>query len=252
MAWAERSLPYRRVGTIALITLLHVGALSWAASLKIYAPSSLPRDSLLVEFADIILPEPEPDPIAPPEPEPVAPEPDPQPPEPTEAVETPPDPPMPNPVQEPLSEPATAVSDETPSVLTQNPTEAAANLSDQSAPEGGAITDAQIAGVLQQLNCQKLRHRPGEICPQTDPFDAAASVASRLQVERVYKYDPDHVSKTVSDKVYEREVQSRLHWPDPDLFADPLPPGAYGAQRIRNGQEPLWSKEMRDGFRKDE
>lgn len=256
MAWAQRTLPYRRIGTIALITILHVGALSWAASLKIYAPSTSPRESILVEFADIMLPEP--DPIAPPEPEPepqrVAPEFDSKPPEPIEAPETPPEPPTSGPVQEPLSEPATKPAVETPNVLTQNATDMDTGMSDRSASEGGSVTDAQIASVIQQLGCQKLRHRPDETCPDRDPFDvAAATEARQAAAPEGAPNSPwaprDHyayIRRQVTSSVFNKFNMT------PDLFADPQPPGAYNAERIRNGQEPLWSEDMRDGFRKEE
>ena len=37
---------------------------------------------------------------------------------------------------------------------------------------------------------------------------------------------------------------------DAALFTEGMAPGAYNAQRIRNGQDPLWDQEMIDGFRK--
>lgn len=117
-------------------------------------------------------------------------------------------------------------------------------------PGEESATPAQIAGALRQLDCQKLTHRKHESCATTDPFTAWASNASRKTVERNTDWDRTFRSKSVIDNFYEREVRDRLHWPDEDLFADPMPPGAYNADRIRRGQEPLWSKEMRDGFRK--
>ncbi len=119
-------------------------------------------------------------------------------------------------------------------------------------PGEESATPAQIAGALRQLECQKLTHRKHESCATTDPFTAWASNAARKTVERNTDWDRSFRSKSVIDNFYEREVRDRLHWPDEDLFADPMPPGAYNADRIRRGQEPLWSKEMRDGFRKAE
>ena len=76
-----------------------------------------------------------------------------------------------------------------------------------------------------------------------------ANAKRAIPPERLFE-DPRYIAKTVGDKIFEAEAAKRFLWPDADLFADPLPPGAYNARRIRNGQEPLWSQDMRDGFRK--
>ena len=82
-----------------------------------------------------------------------------------------------------------------------------------------------------------------------DPTAAMASAERNLPQEHLFS-DPRYVEKPVSDKRFEREAAQPFHWPDQDLFNAPMGEGAYNARRIRNGQGQLWSKEMRDGFRK--
>lgn len=245
--WILRTHAAWRVGGVALI---HAILLGWALTAQLTVQRTAPPESIEIEFAEIeIVPEPEPMP----EPEP---EPTPEPPPPPK-----PEPAVPTLTLAPDLEPdVTPNPSDTPEILTQNvpaelPTASAPANVDPSPGEtdkSSAVTDAEIASVLQQLHCQKLTHRKDEACPDADPFTASASVAARATVERNTEWDYSYRAQTATDKIYEQEVRGRLHWPDRDLFADPMPPGAYDAERIRRGQEPLWSQEMRDGFRKAE
>lgn len=161
----------------------------------------------------------------------------------------------------PEAEPQPAES-QTPTILTQldtapagpapAPNSAAAIDTPSGETAGDAVTPAQIASALGQMNCLKLKRHEEGSCPPPDPFAVAIASAERdIPPERIFG-DPRYISKTVSDKVFEEEAANRFLWPDEDLFTDPMAPGAYNARRIRNGQEPLWSQEMRDGFSKSE
>ncbi|MHA7899202.1 MAG: hypothetical protein ACX94B_05010 [Henriciella sp.] len=146
-------------------------------------------------------------------------------------------------------------------ILTQNETapdgvlaEIAQSLLTPGPAQSGSdtrVTPGQLATVIAQSECLELkRQSEATDCPATDPFVAAMANAKRaIPPERLFA-DPRYIAKTVSDKLFEAEAANRFLWPDSDLFADPLSPGANNARRIRNGQEPLWSPEMRDGFRK--
>ncbi len=116
----------------------------------------------------------------------------------------------------------------------------------------GEVSASQISNALQQAECLNLKRQDEGTCPLEDPFDIALAIQERgIPPERLAA-DPRYVALSVSDKIFEREAGNRFHWPDEDMFTDPMAPGAYNARRIRNGQEPLWSQEMRDGFRKEE
>lgn len=119
-------------------------------------------------------------------------------------------------------------------------------------PGSGGVSSAQIATALQQAECLNLKRRTDETCPPEDPFEIALALEeSAVPPERLAP-DPRYVSLSVSDKIFQREAGNRFHWPDADMFTDPLAAGVYNARRIRNGQEPLWSQDMREGFRKEE
>lgn len=116
----------------------------------------------------------------------------------------------------------------------------------------GEVSAGQIASVLQRAECLNLKRRDESTCPPEDPFEIALAIQERGVPPERLAADPRYVSLSVSDKIFQREAANRFHWPDADMFEDPMAPGAYNAQRIRNGQEPLWSQEMHGGFRKEE
>ena len=240
MHWARWVSHNRTVGSVALATVLHFAVIAGVLVFDSARPAVTTPESLVIEFAEIELPPPEP--IAPVEP----------------VDETPPSPPE-RPPAEPATVPASTpqsapstqgTKTESPSVLTQNaPGET--RLAESSGGDGtNTVSDAQITNVLKLFDCQKLRDHRGDDCPDADPFTAAAAAAERDTVKPKHWADSDF-NKTVMEKFLDREANARFHWPDADLFADRMPPGAYNAQRIRDGREPLWSKKMRDGFRKN-
>lgn len=268
MVWVGKTVRLSTAIRAGSVVAIHFALLVWVLTSKIVIQNTAPTPAISIELVEL---PPTPDPAPEPEPEQkVDPEPE----------------PIPEPRTEPTAERIDATSPPPPaerSIGLESPLETLQS-SDAPAPDLSALsplsisqpqgepilapdadftatlpptnpgeesaTPAQIAGALRQLECQKLTHRKHDSCATTDPFTAWASNAARKTVERNTDWDRSFRSKSVIDNFYEREVRDRLHWPDEDLFTDPMPPGAYNAERIRRGQKPLWSKEMRDGFRK--
>ena len=257
MVWWIGNASYRRRAAIIIaVAFVHMVGLAAMLNHQFLPAETTPRDVLEIELAELapvaeppdlsveVPPPPQIEAASAPSLEPVSPAP----------VVTGPSetssevPPSPSTDPEPQTEP--------PSVLTQldrsNLGLAQPESAGRLAEDGPAktVTPAQIANVLKQANCLKLKQNYDEACPKTDPFIAAAGVAERaIPPERLFA-DPRYIAKTVDDIVAEQEWAKLFHTPDSDLFADPEPPGAYNARRIRNGQEPLWSDEMKKGFRK--
>ena len=253
MAWWIGILEYRRrAGIIAGVALVHFAGLAAILS-HVFSPTTSPESTYLeIELAEITPPPSVPD--TPPEPPAEAPEP-----AQSESVETIPPPPTNQPpTASPSAPEPSAPATDSQTVLTQLDQSDASPLTSEAsgraseAPAGEVVTAAQIATVLQQADCLKLKRHEEGACPEPDPFAVAIASAKRaIPPERLFA-DPRYVGKTVSDKVFEAEAANRFHWPDDDLFNDTMSPGAYNARRIRNGQDPLWSKDMRDGFKKSD
>lgn len=242
-----------------VVTVAHIAMAAVLLSQELKPLAVYEPDALVIELAErtpeIEVP---PDPIEPllePEPTIIAESPPPAPAQ-TEPSVAPPSDPTPA-TNQPSAEP------QTPTVLTQldtapaGPTAAVSRGTEGDETPvgelpGDMVTPAQVASALEQMHCLKLKRHEDGACPPPDPFQVAIESAKRaIPPERLFG-DPRYVSKTVSDKLFEREATERFNWPDADLFNDPMAPGAYNARRIRNGQEPLWSREMRESFRKSE
>lgn len=255
MVWWTGIVEYRqRAAIIAGVAIAHLVCLAAILSHVIEINDPPPRNILEIELAELT-PQPAPAPELPAAPpEPIS-EPPPAPADPIEA----------RPVADPLPtdldstpEPPVeaALSPDAPSVLTQldqseaGVTETQDNTGSPATGGGETVTPAQIANILRQSECLKLKQQYDETCPKADPFLAATGVAERaIPPERLFE-DPRYVAKTVGDIVHQQEWAKRFGTQDADLFTDPESPGAYNARRIRNGQEPIWSEEMRAGFRK--
>ena len=243
MAWWRNSERFRSVSIAVVVTGTHIALAVVLLSQIIHPKSSNPPDVLEIELADLApevsLPLPAPTPVR---------EVSPEAPPPTETT------------AETSPEPVQTTTPQSPTVLTQldtapagpPPAPIAATPANTSSgeTEGDTVSPAQVASVLKQMHCLKLKRHEEHACPPPDPFQVAINSAERaIPPERLFG-DPRYVHKSVSDKLFEREAAARFNWPDADLFNDPMAPGANNARRIRNGQEPLWSKEMRDGSRK--
>lgn len=133
----------------------------------------------------------------------------------------------------------------------QGQIETAKTGGDQTADTVGS---AEVAAVLRRLSCQRLTRKPNEDCPKSDPFadaDARTIRESSAHNPRPLSFD---IHMNAAEAFSAKQKQARHMFPgmDADMFVDTLPPGAYQADRIRNGQEPLWNEDMRRGFRSDE
>ena len=125
-------------------------------------------------------------------------------------------------------------------------------------PEPGAdldvITPAQMSSSLKQVECLNLNHKRDPDCGPKDPFEVA--IASVARQSNPPPGAPGSPFAPVSDHArlgYQTDASTfQSLQMSADLFMAPLAGGAYDAQRIRNGQEPLWSQEVQDGFRNEE
>lgn len=242
MAWWSWLDRYRGVWIIAAVTAVHVIVLGTVLSATLEAP--LPKE---VEYLEIEIAE-----LAPPEPdiEPVNETPAPLP----EAA--------PSPARAPISETQASPMTTNPSVLTQlEPTASSEGISPAtpSAPTNSATssdvaTPNQIANVLRQARCQKLQNRRDDDCDRQDPFAIAQANAGRNGAPQEQAPDSpfavlsrqERLTYQVQGSTFEKLGMTG------DLFVDPLAPGAHTARRIRSGREPLWNKDMKDGFSKSD
>lgn len=251
MAWWKRIAAARIAWIVVVVTATHLAAAAIILSLSIPPPVFPDQDVVEIVLADL-------EPAPAPEREPPIETPQPTP-EPAIVAPAPSSTPQPTPQTEPRPEPRLA----TPEVLVQLEPSDGTDVSSQPAPASstlsdtplsdGIVTEAQIANVLQKANCLALKRHEDGACPPPDPFDVAIAAEERdVPPEQLYRSDPRYVAQTVDDKMFEAEAAKRFLWPDQDLFNDPMAPGAYNARRIRNGQEPLWSQEIRDGFSKED
>lgn len=228
-----RIIRQRRVWVTGLVALAHVALLSWVLSQSVGKSVSPGLETLDIAFAEVLpLPEPEPEPVL------------------QEA-----------PLVVPRSSPSVAPEPSSKTVLTQLQSDtsstAAPQTSDPAPPDGTALTvdPGALAAVLQRAECQRLSFKAEDDCPKADPFAVAeASMARQAAVPSSAQLAGNYGPKSMLEGFFSQRDNAPYLMPgmDGDLFTAGLAPGAYDAQRIRNGQAPLWSKEMRDGFRKED
>ncbi|MEL7107871.1 MAG: hypothetical protein AAGJ68_04760 [Pseudomonadota bacterium] len=238
----------RFVWIFGAVALVHTVVFAVFLSFRVYPTPSLDRDFVEIEFADL-----EPDPIEVMPPEII--------PESHSVSETETSAPQ-NVIEPMVSLPTRPENSEVaPPILMQevpsvDETVVAETPSDADASQGPpSISEAELATVVQSLSCQRLAHRRDEACPKLDPFDvAAASQARREAAPAPAQLVGDFGPKTYLENFLSQEDRDPYLMPgmSGDLFTSTLPSGAYNAQRIRNGQTPLWDKETEAGFtRKD-
>jgi hypothetical protein len=227
----------RQVWVTGLVALAHTALLSWVLSQSVGKSASPVQETLDIAFAEVLpLPEPEPEP----EPEPVI---------------------QKAPLGAPRSNPSVASAPSSKTVLTQLESDtssiAAPQTSDPAPPNETAPTvdPSALAAVLQRAECQRLSFKAKEDCPKADPFAAAvASMGQQAAAPASAQLAGDYGPKSMLEGFFSQRDKVPYLMPGMggDLFTSGLAPGAYDAQRIRNGQAPLWSKEMRDGFSKED
>ena len=230
-----RIIGQRRVWGTGLVALAHAALLSWVLTQSVGRSASPVLETLDISFAEVLpLPEPEP------EPEPVV--------QRASPVALNPN-------------PSVAPAPSTKTVLTQLQSETASTAAPQTSnpapPDDTASTvdPSALAAVLQRVECQGLSFKVNEDCPKADPFDVAeASMTRQAAPPASAQLAGDYGPKSMLEGFFSQRDSAPYLMPgmDGDLFTPGMAPGAYDAQRIRNGREPLWSQEMRDGFRKED
>lgn len=234
---------HRRVWITGLVALAHAAAFSWILFHRIALPGSIQLETFDVTFAELE-PELKSEPVAAPEPVSL--------PQPAPAAQ----PVLPAPEPPPLTAPQALPSQP---VLTQLETVETAEIARQEAsPEASSdvleTTELQqIATALQAFDCRRLKSRADERCPKPDPFEmAAASQARQETAPRAALLVGDYGPKSILEGLMSQKDKDPFLFPgmDGDLFSEGMAPGAYNAQRIRNGQAPLWDRKIEDGFRK--
>ncbi|MEL8055720.1 MAG: hypothetical protein AAGK66_06180 [Pseudomonadota bacterium] len=131
------------------------------------------------------------------------------------------------------------------------------------APNGKAQTSdqppsniAQAAETLRRLECAKLSYERREDCPPPDPFaaaDAQQRLREQVQETQFSALDPNAYGPKTSIEKWAAKNDDfapvSLFGEDNSIFLDTMAPGAYNAQRIRNGERPIWDKDVEDALR---
>lgn len=221
----------RQVWVTGLVALAHAALLSWVLSQSVGKSASPVLETLDIAFAEVS-PLPEPEPVI-----------------------------QKAPLGAPRSNPSVAPARSSKIVLTQLESDispiAAPQTSDPAPSDDAAPTvdPSALAAVLRRTECQRLSFKAKEDCPKADPFAAAeASMGQQAAASASAQLAGDYGPKSMLEGFFSQRDRVPYLMPgmDGDLFSPGMAPGAYDAQRIRNGQAPLWSKEMRDGFSKED
>lgn len=250
MAWWSWLDRYRGACIIAAVTAVHVIVLGTALSVALETPLPREVEYLEIEIAELAPPEPEIEPQIEPDTE-------------LEPMIEPPAPlPEAAPASQPITQPQASPTTSTPSVLTQlEPSASSEGISPampaaptNSTTSSDVATPDQIANVLRQARCQKLQNRRDDDCDRQDPFAIAQANTERNGTPQDQAPDSPFVVLSRQERLTYQVQGSTFEklGMTGDLFVDPLVPGAHTARRIRNGQEPLWNKDMRDGFSKSD
>jgi len=238
--WSRIS-THRSVWITGMVVLAHAVILSWVASLRVGMTVSPVLEILEIDFAEVLpLPEPRLEPE-------------------THSRAEPEKQDAPKPRSKPDSSASPAAAPSPMTILTQ--LESETNASTPPSARVPSVDTAQtvdpnaLAAVLQRVDCQRLSFKVDEDCPKLDPFDVAeASMARQMAVPSSAQLVGDYGPKSMLEGVFSQRDKDPYLMPgmDGELFTSGMAPGAYDAQRIRNGRAPLWSKEMTDGFTKSD
>lgn len=114
------------------------------------------------------------------------------------------------------------------------------------------LEEAGVRHAMQFADCLSLTRRDKD-CDTLDPFEkeaiklAAAGVGEfeiSLKVAIRQNYLEGFFNQQDKDPYLTESMSA-------DLFTDNMPDGAYNAQRIRDGREPLWSRDLEREFRSE-
>ena len=238
----------RLVWTVCGVLLAHIAVF---AAILSYRPPPIPNvyvDSVEIEFAEI---EAEPLEVDPVEIVPVS--------ERAAAIERS----VPQEVVAPATSPSAASNDLdlSPPVLMQDAPKASETLPAEVKPDADtsqaprSLGQAELAVIVQTMNCQNLTHHRDELCPNPDPFDVSeSSLARHAAAQEPPLLVGDFEPKSYLEYFLSQEDREPFLVPgmSADLFTPAMPKGAYNAERIRNGKAPLWDKDMEAGFTRDE
>jgi len=250
MDWAGTLLKYRMAWIAAGIALGHAVLLGAALLMPISIDSAPSTPQLIIELADMVELAPAPEPEQPVASAPLLdPAPDAAPPEPANVPET------------IAPEPNTAAP--LPVLTSEFGQDALPAPPVHQTPEPPPATADQVASVLRRAKCQTPLKYQQEDCPPPDPF-ALAEARQAAQNAREAALDaglpPPNVLETLfsqNQRTYRRPGMKSAPdgstvtfvRPDEDLFTDPMAPGAYNAQRIRDGKAPLLDRELERDLR---
>ncbi|MEL7113708.1 MAG: hypothetical protein AAGK93_12370, partial [Pseudomonadota bacterium] len=219
-----------RIWAIGVVALVHFVIMAWILNLPITPSVQAPLDHIEVAFAEIADA--------------------PQNPDQTEAPETNVSinrdvlPQIQGPAERSTeSDSPTQVEPLEPPVLVQNTPEIGAPSAEARSPiysgAGPVVELGDVRAVLQSLSCQRLFSHRDEVCPQLDPFDvAAASDARQTAAPAAPLLRGDYGPKNALERFASQKDRAPYIMPgmSADLFSEGMSPGAYNAQRIRDGR----------------
>ena len=120
--------------------------------------------------------------------------------------------------------------------------------------QGDVATPAQterVSEVLTRLDCAILTRGRDKDCPEVDPFIQAETDLLRseqnttgiLAITDASAFGPQtNIEKWAAKN--DGFTPTSLFGEDNSIFIDPMAEGAYNAQRIRNGDNPIWDRDI--------
>ncbi|MEO1642531.1 MAG: hypothetical protein AAFR74_04290, partial [Pseudomonadota bacterium] len=125
-------------------------------------------------------------------------------------------------------------------------------ISPPSAPEQSELRQAQAIEALKRLDCNRMaKERPLD-CPQEDPFVKREIEQARQQSEitlsNLNSFGPSNAFEAWQANNSGFQPTS-IFGEDNSIFIDPMAAGAYNAQRIRNGENPIWDRDIERDLR---
>ncbi len=226
---------FRRVGITSIVVVVHIAAIAFALTLHTKMTTVSDPPVIRVAFADPPLVEhvPEPEPEKPPPP-----------------ISTP------NPSDR---RPVIRTRSRPPVLSVGEPGEPDFGLTSEGATDqveqdlALPVEAETLARVLQNASCQRLIAIPDDDCPKPDPFTVAeASVLREQAPPAPPNLVGDFSPKTRLEQFFNQQDRDPYLMPgmDADLFTESVGAAAYNAQRIRNGQAPIWDRDLEEALRR--